>query len=99
MGVCYVTNHYCGILSCQFPRPHLLNGCVIVALLALVWGTRVTFCTHSLRIHWQAGSLGMESDIPDMIYGNGNLSIEGPTAVHSRHLLVMDMGDPTPIGC
>ena len=54
---------------------------------------------HTLRIRWQAGSLGMESDIPDRIYGNGSLSIEGPAIAHYRHLLVMDMGDLAPVGC
>ena len=99
MGVCYVPKHSCGILSCQFPQPHLLKVCVIVALPALVWGTRGTICTRSLRIHWQADSLGTESDITDMSCGNGSLSIEGPTAVCYRHLLLVDMGGPIPIGC
>ena len=77
----------------------MLKGCVIVALPALVWGTRGTLCTRYLRIRWQADSLGMESDIPDKIYWNDTLNIEGPTTAHYRHLLVMDMGDLATIGC
>ena len=56
-------------------------------------------CARSLQTRWQADSLGMESDIPDMICGNGSLSIEGPTVVRYRHLLVVDMGDLVPVGC
>ena len=74
-------------------------GRVIVALFALVWGVCGTLGTRFLRTRWRVYSLGMESNIPDLIGGNGSLSIEGPATVRYRHLLVVDMGDPTPVGC
>ena len=74
-------------------------GRVIVALLALVWGIRGTLGTRFLRTRWRVGSLGMESNIPDMICGNGSLSIEVPAAVRYLRQLVADMGGLVPINC
>ena len=74
-------------------------GRVIVALLALVWGIRGTLGTRFLRTRWRVGSLGMESNIPDMICGNGSLSIEGPAVVRYPRQLVADIGGLVPTNC
>ena len=74
-------------------------GRVIVALLALVWGISGTIGTRFLRTRWRVGSIGMESNIPDMICGNDSLSIEGPAAVRYPRQLVADMGGLVPINC
>ena len=58
-----------------------------------------TLGTRFLRTRWRVDSLGMESNIPDMICGDGSLSIEGPTAVHYLRHLVADIGGLVPINC